>query len=148
MWLQVSAGRGRSRRATAVQLDRPSSGGTAARGQSSGETGLRYGRGAGQLPEIDVEPLVVQRTGPPERLADTAPPPRSAPPGGVLDVEEQLRRVELRLLAEVDGDPDAECAVRRILAESQARFATARVRQFVPILVEREVRRRLRAETA
>jgi hypothetical protein len=34
--------------------------------------------------------------------------------------------------------------VRRHLAESCARFETARVRLFVPILVEREVRRRLR----
>jgi hypothetical protein len=69
-------------------------------------------------------------------------------PAGVLgraaSVEEQLRRLGLRLLAEAGGDPAVERDVRRHLAESCARFETARVRLFVPILVEREVRRRLR----
>jgi hypothetical protein len=64
--------------------------------------------------------------------------------GRAASVEEQLRRVELRLLAEAGGDPAVERDVRRHLAESCARFATARVRLFLPILVEREVRRRLR----
>jgi hypothetical protein len=59
-------------------------------------------------------------------------------------VEDQLRRLEARLLAEAGGDPAVERDVRRHLAESCARFETARVRLFVPILVEREVRRRLR----
>lgn len=74
-------------------------------------------------------------------------PAVSAPPdvlGRAASVEEQLRRVELRLLAEAGGDPAVERDVRRHLAESCARFETARVLLFVPILVEREVRRRLR----
>lgn len=74
-------------------------------------------------------------------------PPASTRPdvlGSAASVEEQLRRLELRLLAEAGGDPAVERDVRRHLAESCARFETARVRLFVPILVEREVRRRLR----
>ena len=73
--------------------------------------------------------------------------PVSTPPdviGRAASVEEQLRRLESRLLAEVGGDPAVERDVRRHLAESCARFETAPVRLFVPILVEREVRRRLR----
>jgi hypothetical protein len=49
-------------------------------------------------------------------------------------------------LAEAGGDPVVERDVRRHLADSCRRFATAPVRTFVPILVEREVRRRLRVE--
>jgi hypothetical protein len=64
--------------------------------------------------------------------------------GRAASVEEQLRRLESRLLAEAGGDAAVERDVRRHLAESCARFETARVRLFVPILVEREVRRRLR----
>jgi hypothetical protein len=60
-------------------------------------------------------------------------------------VEAQLQRVEARLVGLAGGDPVLERDVRRYLRESCARFATARVRQFVPILVEREVRARLRA---
>jgi hypothetical protein len=74
-------------------------------------------------------------------------PAVSTPPdvlGRAASVEEQLRRLELRLLAEAGGDPAVERDVRRHLAESCARFETASVRLFVPILVEREVRRRLR----
>lgn len=66
--------------------------------------------------------------------------------GGTAAVEEQLRRLESRLLAEAGGDPAVERDVRRHLADSCTRFATAPVRHFVPILVEREVRRRLRAQ--
>jgi hypothetical protein len=54
--------------------------------------------------------------------------------------------LESRLLAEAGGDPVAEGDVRRHLADSCMRFATAPVRHFLPILVEREVRRRLRTE--
>jgi hypothetical protein len=64
--------------------------------------------------------------------------------GRAASVQEQLRRLELRLLTEAGGDPTVERDVRRHLAESCARFETARVRLFVPILVEREVHRRLR----
>jgi hypothetical protein len=60
-------------------------------------------------------------------------------------VDVQLQRVEARLIALAGGDAALERDLRRYLVESSARFATARVRQFVPILVEREVRARLRA---
>jgi hypothetical protein len=86
----------------------------------------------------------------PEQRSDSGVPRLEREPGGgnQVDVEEQLRRLEVRLLAEVGGDPAVESAVRRHLHASCARFATARVRTFVPILVEREVRRRLRDEAA
>ena len=85
----------------------------------------------------------------PEQRSDPmAPRPAREPGGGNQNVDEQLRRLELRLLAEVGGDPTVESAVRRLLDASCARFATARVRQFVPILVERDVRRRLRDEAS
>jgi len=60
-------------------------------------------------------------------------------------VDVQLQRVESRLIALAREDTTLERDVRRYLAESCARFAAARVRRFVPILVEREVRDRLRA---
>jgi hypothetical protein len=75
-------------------------------------------------------------------LSPVSPPPDVL--GRAASVEEQLRRLGLRLLAEAGGDSAVERDVRRHLAESCARFETARVRLFVPILVEREVRRRLR----
>jgi hypothetical protein len=62
--------------------------------------------------------------------------------GGVQTVEEQLRRLEVRLLAEAGGDR-AEEDVRRHLTLARARFGSARIRQFLPILIERDVRRRL-----
>ena len=92
----------------------------------------------GAATRLDDEPVVAL---PPVPLPVPTPPVR----GGV-SVEEQLRRLELRLLAEADGDPAVERDVRRHLAELCARFETARVRLFVPILVEREVRRRLREQ--
>lgn len=86
----------------------------------------------------------------PEQRSDSEAPRPERPLGRTnqVDVDEQLRRLALRLLAEVGGDPAAENAVRRHLDASFAVFATARVRQFVPILVERDVRRRLRDEAA
>ena len=63
--------------------------------------------------------------------------------GGVQTVEEQLRRLEARLLAEGGGDRAAEEDVRRHLTLARARFGSARIRQFLPILIERDVRRRL-----
>ena len=83
--------------------------------------------------------------------ADAAQPQdtRSPSQGGTSStsaaVDVRLQRVESRLIALAGGDATLERDVRRYLAESSARFATARVRQFVPILVEREVRDRLRA---
>jgi len=60
-------------------------------------------------------------------------------------VEEQLRRVAARLLAEADGDPVQQDLVRGHLARATARFAAAPIRQFLPILIERDVRRQLAA---
>src|SRR4051812_15349100 len=74
---------------------------------------------------------------------DTAAPPQDGSSAAAVDL--RLQRVESRLIALAGGDASLEREVRRYVAESCARFTTARVRQFVPILVEREVRDRLRA---
>jgi hypothetical protein len=66
--------------------------------------------------------------------------------GGPAAVEVQLGRVESRLLAEAAGDSALAADVRRFLDDARLRFSAAPVRQFVPILIEREVRRRLREE--
>lgn len=84
----------------------------------------------------------------PRSDSETPRPERAPSRANQVDVDEQLRRLALRLLAEFGGDPAAESAVRRHLDASFAVFATARVRQFVPILVERDVRRRLREEAS
>src|SRR3954467_14047736 len=91
-------------------------------------------------------------TAPPHPAApsSTARPPRGAassrarPVGGAATVDQQLRRLELLLLAEAGGDPAVEREIRQHMADACARFETATVRLFGPILVEREVRRRLR----
>jgi len=61
-------------------------------------------------------------------------------------VDEQLARLEARLMGEVADDPVASMAVRSHLAVARARFADATVTHFLPILVEREVRRRMRED--
>ena len=61
----------------------------------------------------------------------------------VVPTEKQLGQLLSRLLAEANGDPATEWAVRQHLAASCARYATARVRDFLLILIERDVRRRL-----
>lgn len=85
----------------------------------------------------------------PREPADEAvrpvPAARRVHPGADA-VEDQLRKVEQRLVGEAAGDPVAVLAVRDHLAAARARFGDARVRQFLPILVEREVRRRLRED--
>jgi hypothetical protein len=63
--------------------------------------------------------------------------------GGLHGVEEQLRRLEARLVAEAGGDPARELEARRLMALSRARFEAATVRTFLPILIERDVRRQL-----
>jgi hypothetical protein len=60
-------------------------------------------------------------------------------------MDDQLARVEFRLLAEAGGDPDVERHVRGELLIVRARFAGSTVQRFLPILIEREVRRRLSA---
>jgi hypothetical protein len=76
---------------------------------------------------------------------DTGRSLRSGVPLSSAAVDVQLQRVEARLIDLAGADPELERDVHLYLRESCARFATARVRQFVPILVEREVRARLRA---
>jgi hypothetical protein len=58
-------------------------------------------------------------------------------------VDEQLRLLEVRLVASAGGDQDRERTVRCHVADVRARFASATIRRFLPILIEREVRRRL-----
>ena len=62
---------------------------------------------------------------------------------GAQSVDERLRQLEQRLLAEAAGDPHRERDLQAHLAHARARFASATVRQFLPVLIEREVRRRL-----
>ena len=96
------------------------------------------GRFRRNMPDPVPVAVPVQRTGP-------GTPRGSGILGGIAAVDTQLERLEARLVAEAGGDPAIEQVVRRYLADSSARFAAARVRQFVPSLVEREVRERLRA---
>jgi hypothetical protein len=84
-------------------------------------------RGSGTSPGDDAEPG----------------PFRSALLGGAQAVEEQLRRLEARLVAEADGDPAGQREARRLMALSRARFRAATIQTFLPILIERDVRRRL-----
>jgi hypothetical protein len=63
--------------------------------------------------------------------------------GGVGTVEDDLTRLEIRLLADAGGDPAAEQDVRRCMDAARTRFAGAKVRRFLPILIERDVRRQL-----
>jgi hypothetical protein len=95
---------------------------------------------AGLLPETAVP---VQRSTPTAAPGSTNGRGVAAPLGGARSVEEQLRRLETRLLAEAGGDGAAEADVRRLLAQVRARFDDAPIRQFLPILIERDVRRRL-----
>ncbi|MGZ4507437.1 MAG: three-helix bundle dimerization domain-containing protein [Blastococcus sp.] len=82
----------------------------------------------------------------PSSLVGTVPPQSARRPDlrhTAGPTEKQLDQLLSRLLAEADGDPATEWAVRQHLAASCARYATARVRDFLLILIERDVRRRL-----
>jgi hypothetical protein len=70
-----------------------------------------------------------------------APPTLARVPEPRASVDDQILRLESRLLAEAGGDPDREQALLGHLARARAHFASATVRQFLPILIEREVRR-------
>jgi len=60
-------------------------------------------------------------------------------------VAEQVDRLTIRLVDEyADRVPDR--VVRGLVAEAYGPMASARVTQFVPVLVDREVRSRLRAQ--
>jgi hypothetical protein len=79
------------------------------------------------------------------RDAAAVPAPRRPSADRGPSVDEQLRRLESRLVAEAGGDPERERRVQGELVEACARFDGATVRRFLPILIEREVRRRLAA---
>jgi len=80
---------------------------------------------------------------PVRREAPPVPAPRRPPVDRGPSVDEQLRRLEQRLVAEAGGDAEAERRVRGELVLARARFDGATVQRFLPILIEREVRRRL-----
>jgi hypothetical protein len=93
-------------------------------------------------------PVGAGRYGPESQPSTSATPPELTTMhtgllGSVQSVEQQLRRLESRLLAEAGGDAVIEQDVLRHMALARARFASATVQQFLPILIEREVRRRL-----
>jgi hypothetical protein len=69
--------------------------------------------------------------------------PWPAWPERAQSVDGQLRRLESRLLADAGGDRAGQEDVRRHLALVRSRFETATIRQFLPVLIEGEVRRRL-----
>ena len=81
-----------------------------------------------------------------EIVRDAEAVPRASSTGaadhGTELVEQQLIRLEERLLAEVQGDPAAERQMRQYFGLACAHFAAATVRQYLPILVERDVRGR------
>jgi hypothetical protein len=136
----------RSRRhRMAVRDTQPHLGETHARPPSSGAVSVRLDPEPRSGTEVD-DPRAARPAASPVQRHGTTTSRRADLVGGTATVEEQLRRLESRLLAEAGGDPVAEGDVRRHLADSCMRFATAPVRRFLPILVEREVRRRLRAE--
>jgi hypothetical protein len=61
-----------------------------------------------------------------------------------LSLADQVDKVAQRLADEFSGSvPDPE--VRRIVVEVYGEMSSARVTQFVPVLVDRSVRARLRA---
>jgi hypothetical protein len=63
-----------------------------------------------------------------------------------LSLADQVDKVAQRLADEFSGSvPDPE--VRRIVIEVYGEMSSARVTQFVPVLVDRGVRARLRART-
>ena len=65
-------------------------------------------------------------------------------PGSDDAVESQLAGLEASLIAELGGGELAGRVVRQLLAEARERYAGAAVRTYLPILIERETRRRLR----
>lgn len=65
----------------------------------------------------------------------------------VIPVEEQVARVADRLTAEY-GEKVGSGVVRKLVDEEYLPYRQARVTQFVPVLVDRSVRQRLRAGRA
>jgi hypothetical protein len=74
-------------------------------------------------------------------MADTA----GAGPAGRWDeaVERQLERLEARLVAEFGDGPIAGWTMREHLAAARENYVGARVWNYLPILIERDVRSQL-----
>jgi hypothetical protein len=71
-------------------------------------------------------------------------PPPSTPTGEEIQLAQQLQAAEARLVDRYREHGDiTEARVRSIYAGVMARFVDARVRNFLPILVERAVQREL-----
>jgi hypothetical protein len=67
--------------------------------------------------------------------------------GPTLSLADQVDKVAQRLSDEFSGTfPDPE--VRRLVVEVYDEMASAKVKQFVPVLVDRSVRARLRARAS
>lgn len=67
--------------------------------------------------------------------------------GPTLSLADQVDKVAQRLSDEFSGSvPDPE--VRRLVIEIYGEMSSARVTQFVPVLVDRRVRARLRARAS
>jgi hypothetical protein len=60
-----------------------------------------------------------------------------------VETEVRLQQLETRLVAEFACSGIGEDIVRQHLSDLRTRFADARVQAFVPILIERAIRRRL-----
>ena len=82
----------------------------------------------------------------PTAAGDRAVVPVQRTQGSADPVDAQLAKLEARLLGEVESDAVASMEVRFHLAAARRRFADARVRHFLPILVERVVRRAMRTD--
>ncbi|HEV7649958.1 MAG TPA: hypothetical protein VGP26_17560 [Actinophytocola sp.] len=61
-------------------------------------------------------------------------------------MERQLERLEARLIAEFCDGPVSERTVHEHLAAARENYVGARVWIYLPILIEREVRHRLRSQ--
>lgn len=62
---------------------------------------------------------------------------------GSLPVEQQVAHVADRLVDDFAGQVD-DREVRTLVSEAYSGYSQARVQQFVPVLVDRSVRQRLR----
>lgn len=61
-----------------------------------------------------------------------------------MPVEKQVEHVTERLVHDFDGQVEG-VVVRQLVQDAYSDFAQAKVQQFVPVLVDRSVRRQLRA---
>jgi hypothetical protein len=135
-------------RPSVAEILRPRSGDTSVRVHPTAADGRTPAESVGSAREAAtsraVRPLATTVPSEPVSVG-TVTGARAGILGGIVTVDEQLLRLESRLLAEAGGDPAREQALRRHLTTARDRFASATIRQFLPILIERDVRRRLAA---